>query len=111
MAARGQGEWNPRAVELCVLARPEFLLSSSAPLEIRRTSLTAFYAARESGPNVSTKLVRRLLRGPLTRRASGQLDLWAIGAILQLVRKNAYSLLLEEFTANQIISAFWEAPE
>src|SRR6266545_949935 len=105
IAAR-RGCWHPRAAEVCAIFYPAMMQIGWIPRDQRYRALRGFYALGTRCPRSEDKTVRSLLDADVYRRPAGELDLWAVGALLHLVRKSPYERLQKWFSLEEIVESF-----
>ena len=110
LTAREHG-WIQPAAELCVVFFPQLLKWNLVPQGVRYDALIALYRAGAQLPRLTDDAVRELVGLDLCRRPSGKLDLWAVGALLHLLRANPYQTLLTWFTEQEVVDGFAEDME
>ncbi|QDV46210.1 VWA domain containing CoxE-like protein [Stieleria neptunia] len=112
--ARQHGHWNLQIAQTCLLgmaSEAAWMYESILPVDVFRASLQVFYASGLAREEIGESIVDQLLRLPCCRRPSGQLDLWVIGALLHLRRRDGFQRLLGVYKINQIAAGFDERPE
>lgn len=113
---RDTGAWNVPVLECFAfqgITRP--LTAQEIPRAIRRDALGIFYHATEKSSMFDDRashesLAAELLQSDLTVRDNGDLDLWALGAILHLVDWDAYEWILAKYSLKKIAKAFVAEP-
>ena len=105
VTARREG-FVPEAAELCTIFHPAFLSYGWVPREARYASLGALYRTDAATPRITDAAVRPLLDLDLARGTHGELDLWAVGAMLRYLHRAPYETLLGWFTEKEIVGAF-----
>jgi hypothetical protein len=106
-----RGAWNEQAVGVCAAFHPEVLRCPWIPREQRYQALHGFYTLGSRCLKLADQEVKRLLATDLFRRPSGTLDLWAVGAILHLIKRNPYDHLQRWVGLKAILEAFVEDVE
>ncbi|QEF97017.1 VWA domain containing CoxE-like protein [Stieleria maiorica] len=112
--ARQRGHWNLEIARICVLDMAQeaaWLYEKILPADVFRTSMEVLYERGLARDEVSGTIVDQLLQLPFCRRPSGQLDLWTLGAILHLRRRDGFKRLLGIYKSSQIAAGFDEHPE
>ena len=99
------GKWTVRACELYLLTDPLVAGLPEVHLEIRRESLRVLFEFSGQLRPASSSDIDVLIKSDVCRRSDGDVDLWAVAAILQGA-KNPYRRLFDCFKMKKIVSAF-----
>jgi hypothetical protein len=105
VAAR-RGSLPEHAAEICVVYHPVFVTYTWIDRGARRAALRGLYAAGSGAPRRDDAEVRALLDDPLLCRPDGLLDLWAVGAVLHLLRSTPYKLLRRWLGTDRVVASF-----
>jgi hypothetical protein len=101
-----RGSWSARAAEACAVLEFGFLSSEWVPRQVRHAALAGIYRMAERCPRRSRVEIVPVLLGDLCLLPSGELDLWAVGAVVRILDESPYELLVEELGLAPIVSAF-----
>ncbi|QDU94617.1 vWA domain-containing protein [Lignipirellula cremea] len=111
LAAVRHGDWTAPAAVCCAFGFPQLLACDWIERDIRHQAIQAFHDTREKCRQYAASVVRGLLTDELCRRPSGQLDLWAVSGVLQLLDDpQPIRHLLDWFGVDAVVDAFQEAP-
>lgn len=107
---REHGWWYPRLCGISSAFGGELLLEAEIPREVRYEAIETIYElgtrCRAARPGTLTKM----LTSDLCLHEDGGLDLWVIGGMLYLCGGDPYRVLLEQYSAEDLTTAFWIDP-
>jgi hypothetical protein len=103
-----RGFWIQPAADLCAGCYPEFFWFFWVARATRHQALRVLYVLGDRCPRRSDEFVSGLLLADLCQRPSGNLDLWAIGGLLHLLKKEPYKRLLSWLELEAVVAAFLE---
>ena len=104
-AVEKHGKWTVRVFEIYLLIHPRVADTKEVPLEVRRKSLSILFEYADRLPALSSSELDALVKSDACRRSDGDVDLWAVAAILQAA-EHPFRRLFDNFKMTKIVSAF-----
>ena len=106
-----RGFWLPRAADFCAAFHPAFLNFAWIDEDDRRKCLPHLYRAGAHLVPADENFIRKLVKDTFCQSPTGNVDLWATGAVLHLLKTEPCAHMLKWFTLTKLIDSFLEEPD